>query len=173
MLEVTPRWLLDQHKAIASEGATALVHGNMYRRPAHRLKDERESRSSRWRIKYAGFNDQHFTEKPVVVEGIPASRSSGRRLLREARIGLGRKRRTSKHRRQGTQGTAGRGRASYSFGVAAVTIAGAANDVLGTGRSFFYRKDSGREKLGVRTLDSRPRLLSSMVDRDIMDGSYQ
>lgn len=101
VLEVTPRWLLELRKAFAQEGLAALVHGNKGRRPVNRLADEvREQVLELARTKYAGFNDEHFTEKLVEVEEISVSRSSVRRLLREAGIGLIRKRRTSKHRRR-------------------------------------------------------------------------
>jgi transposase len=101
ILEVTPRWLLELRKAVAQEGAAALVHGNKGRRPTNRLGNEvREKILELARTKYMGFNDQHFTEKLVEVEGLSISRSSVRRLLREAGIGLSRKRRTSKHRRR-------------------------------------------------------------------------
>jgi transposase len=101
ILGVTPRWLLELRKAVASEGAAALVHGNKGRPPANRLEDEVRGRILELaRTRYAGFNDQHFTEKLVEAEGLSVSRSSVRRLLREAGIGLGRKRRASKHRRR-------------------------------------------------------------------------
>ena len=101
ILGVTPRWLLKLRKSVALEGKSALVHGNKGKRPANRLEDEvRERILELARTKYVGFNDQHFTEKLVEAEGILASRSSVRRLLREAGIGLSRKRRTSKHRRR-------------------------------------------------------------------------
>jgi transposase len=101
ILEVTPRWLLELRKAVAQEGVSALVHGNRGRHPANRLKDAaRKKILELARTTYAGFNDEHFTEKLVEVEAIQVSRSSVRRLLREAKIGLSRKRRTSKHRRR-------------------------------------------------------------------------
>src|SRR5438874_12211997 len=50
--------------------------------------------------KYAGFNDQHFTEKLAEDEGIVVSRASVRRLLRAAGIGAGRPRRAALHRRR-------------------------------------------------------------------------
>ncbi|MGC4114447.1 MAG: ISNCY family transposase [Myxococcales bacterium] len=100
ILGVSPRWLLELRKAVAADGAAALVHGNKGKRPANRLKDkDRERIVELARTTYAGFNDQHFTEK-LVDEKISVSRSSVRRLLREAKIGLSRKRRASKHRRR-------------------------------------------------------------------------
>jgi transposase len=101
ILGVSPRWVLELRKAVEAKGAAALAHGNKGKRPANRLGDEeREQILELARTKYAGFNDQHFTEKLVEVEGLSVSRSSVRRLLREAGIGLSRKRRTSKHRKR-------------------------------------------------------------------------
>ena len=101
ILGVSPRWVLELRKAVEANGAAALAHGNKGKRPANRLEDEeREQILELARTKYVGFNDQHFTEKLVEVEELSVSRSSVRRLLREAGIGLSRKRRTSKHRRR-------------------------------------------------------------------------
>jgi len=50
------------------------------------------------RGKYAGFNDSHFTEKLVEVEGIRVSRGTVRRLLRRARIASPQKRRPPRYR---------------------------------------------------------------------------
>lgn len=101
ILDVTPRWLLELRKAVGLEGRSALIHGNKGRPPANRLKDEvRELIVELARTKYVGFNDQHLTEKLVEVEGLSVSRSSVRRLLRDAKIGLRPTRRTSKHRRR-------------------------------------------------------------------------
>jgi hypothetical protein len=101
ILAVTPRRLLALRKAVGQQGARALVHGNTGRSPANRLGDEvREQLVELARKKYAGFNDQHFTEKLVEVEHISVSRQSVQRILRAAGIGCGRKRRASKHRRR-------------------------------------------------------------------------
>jgi hypothetical protein len=52
------------------------------------------------RGKYDGFNDQHFTEKLVEVEGLKLSRATVRRILREVGISSPRKRRAPKHWRR-------------------------------------------------------------------------
>jgi hypothetical protein len=52
------------------------------------------------RGKYAGLNDQHFTEKLTEVEGIVLSRPTVRRILRQAGIGAARRRRPPRHRRR-------------------------------------------------------------------------
>ncbi len=79
-------------KRLAQQGAPGLVHGNAGRAPKHRTPQElREQVVMLRRGKYAGFNDQHFTEKLVEVEGLELSRETVRRILREAGIGWPRK----------------------------------------------------------------------------------
>lgn len=88
-------------KRVAGKGATGLVHGNAGRHPKHRTsKEVRERVVMLRRGKYEGFNDQHFTEKLVEVEGLKLSRETVRRILREAGIGSPRKRRPPKHRQR-------------------------------------------------------------------------
>jgi len=100
-LGVTPRWLLELRKAVGRQGKAGLKHGNKGREPANRLGQEERERILKLALgKYAGFNKQHLTEKLVEVEGLRVSRPTVRRLLREAGIGTGRKRRTSKHRKR-------------------------------------------------------------------------
>jgi hypothetical protein len=52
------------------------------------------------RGKYAGFNDEHFTEKLYSDEGLELARQTVRRILRAAGIASPRKRRAVKHRRR-------------------------------------------------------------------------
>jgi transposase len=88
-------------KRLAGKGAAGLVHGNAGRRPKHRTSEEvREQVVTLRRGKYDGFNDQHFTEKLVEVEGLRLSRETVRRILRDAGIGSPRKRRPPKHRQR-------------------------------------------------------------------------
>jgi len=88
-------------KRFAGEGAAGLVHGNAGRCPKHRTSQEvREQVLMLRRGKYDGFNDQHFTEKLVEVEGLGLSRETVRRILREAGLGSPRKRRPPKHRQR-------------------------------------------------------------------------
>jgi hypothetical protein len=49
---------------------------------------------------YAGFNDQHLTEKLASVEGLALGRATVRRILREAGIPSPRKRRAPTHRQR-------------------------------------------------------------------------
>jgi transposase len=82
------------------KGAEAVVHGNTGREPANRLGSEvRRQVVKLAEGRYAGFNDQHLTEK-LALEGLVLSRSSVRRLLRGAGIHAARKRRPPRHRRR-------------------------------------------------------------------------
>ncbi|MES1158246.1 MAG: ISNCY family transposase, partial [Haliangium ochraceum] len=88
-------------KRFAGKGAQGLVHGNAGRHPKHRTSAEvREQVVMLRRGKYEGFNDQHFTEKLVEVEGFRLTRETVRRILRQAGIGSPRKRRAPKHRQR-------------------------------------------------------------------------
>src|SRR4051794_13822492 len=75
-------------------GEKSLAHGNAGRSPAHRHDAEtRKQVVALMRGKYAGFNDQHFTEKLAEHEGLKVSRSSVQRILRKAGLAPARKRR--------------------------------------------------------------------------------
>jgi len=88
-------------RAVEKQGAQGLVHGNTGRSPKHRVAKKVRERIVKLRQgKYAGFNDQHFSEKLCEVEQIPISRPSVRRLLRAAGIGSPRKRRARRHRQR-------------------------------------------------------------------------
>ena len=64
-------------KRFAGSGAAGLVHGNKGRSPKHRTSQEvREQVLMLRRGKYDGFNDQHFTQKLVEVEGLELTRPS-------------------------------------------------------------------------------------------------
>jgi hypothetical protein len=78
-----------------------VIHGNSGQSPSHRLTQKvRDQIVELRRVKYAGFNDHHFTEKLCEVEKVEVSRSSVQRLLRAAGIGSPRRRRAPKHRRR-------------------------------------------------------------------------
>jgi hypothetical protein len=88
-------------RAVEELGAQGVVHGNTRRAPQHRVAEKvREQFIELRRKKYAGFNDEHFTEKLCEVDGLIISRASVQRLLRAAGIGAPRRRRTPKHRRR-------------------------------------------------------------------------
>ena len=84
-------------KRFPSSGAAGLVHGNAGRSPKHRKSQEVREQVMLRRGKYDGFNDQHFTEKLVEVEGLELTRETVRRILRSAGVASPRKRRAPKH----------------------------------------------------------------------------
>jgi transposase len=94
-LRHTKRLLADYRK----EGAKALAHGNRGRLPCNVIDVIiRERVVDLAKVKYTGFNQQHFSEKLREQEGIPLSRSTVRRILLEKGITSPRKRRAPKHR---------------------------------------------------------------------------
>jgi len=101
VLGLSKRQVRRLRRAVERRGANGVVHGNTGRAPKHRIGEEVRERIIELRgKKYAGFNDQHFTEKLCEVEGLEISRASVQRLLRGAGIGPPRRRRAPKHRRR-------------------------------------------------------------------------
>lgn len=99
ILGVTTRQVRNLVVAIEERGGAGARHGNVGRAPSNRLDDQVRKRVVELaRGKYAGFNDQHLTDKLVEMEGLQLSRPSVQRLLREAGIGAVRKRRPRQHR---------------------------------------------------------------------------
>lgn len=87
--------------AVRARGKAAIAHGNRGKSAANRVDDRTRKRVlALARKKYAGFNDQHLTEKLVEEEGLEVSRSTVRRVLRGAGIAAARPRRPPKHRRR-------------------------------------------------------------------------
>src|SRR5215208_1023436 len=85
--------------AYLREGLAALIHGNRGRRPLHAVSDAvKEQVQGLAQGTYAGCNDQHLSELLAERESIVLSRSSVRRMLREAGIKSPRKRRSPRHR---------------------------------------------------------------------------
>lgn len=86
-------------RKIETKDKAGVLHGNTGRRPWNRADDDlREEVVELFRTKYAGFNDQHFTEKLETEEGIEVSRATVQRWLRSARLPSARRRRPPKHR---------------------------------------------------------------------------
>ena len=82
-------------------GVESLAHGNRGRRPRSATDDITRARVLELaRTKYAGFNQQHFTEKLNEQEGIVISRPTVRRMLVGEGITSPRKRRPKKYRRR-------------------------------------------------------------------------
>jgi transposase len=85
--------------AYRQRGPAALVHGNRGRRPAHALAPEIRQRVVELaRGRYAGFNDQHLTEKLAQEHGLALGRTTVRQILRAAGVPSPRKRRAPRHR---------------------------------------------------------------------------
>lgn len=101
LLGISERQLRRVRRRVAELGPRGVQHGNRGRSPHHRLEPGRRELIVQLRQgKYAGFNDQHFTEKLAQQEGLVVSRATVRRLLRAAGIGSVRRRRASAHRRR-------------------------------------------------------------------------
>lgn len=101
MLGLCARQVRRLMRKVEKTGEKSLAHGNAGRSPAHRLNAEVRKRVvALMRGRYAGFNDQHFTEKLAEHEGLTLSKSSVRRILRAAGIVAVHKRRARKHRRR-------------------------------------------------------------------------
>lgn len=100
-LGISTRQMKRIRKRVKKQGASGVVHGNTGRAPKHRITTLVRTRIVQLRRElYRGFNDQHFTEKLLEVEGLRLSRSTVRRVLREGRIGPVRGRRATKHRKR-------------------------------------------------------------------------
>jgi len=75
------------------------MHGNRERRSARRIPDSvRAQVVTLAQGRYAGFNQQHLTEKLTEVEGLALSRMSVRRILLAAELRSPRPRRAPRHR---------------------------------------------------------------------------
>jgi transposase len=82
-----------------SYGAAAVVHGNQGRTASNAIRASVGRRIVKLaQTRYAGFNQQHFTELLAEREGMTLSRSSVRRLLERVGIRSPRQRRVSPHR---------------------------------------------------------------------------
>jgi hypothetical protein len=98
VLGLSERQVRRLRRAFEVHGRKGLLHGNLGVRPENRIVDiVREQIVSLMTRKYAGFNDQHFTEKLREDEGIVLGRQTVRRILRGAGIQAVRKRRPRRH----------------------------------------------------------------------------
>lgn len=100
VLGLSRRQVRRLRRAFEHDANSAVLHGNVGRVPANRTPDEiRERVVELMRESYAGFNDQHFTEKlSEEKKKIVLSRSTVRRILRVAGIPAARPRRPRKYR---------------------------------------------------------------------------
>jgi hypothetical protein len=100
-LGLSPRQMKRLRKRVRAQKEDGVVHGNTSRAPANKTSAELLRRVVELRrTRYAGFNDQHFTEKLAEVEKIVLSRPTIRRALRLSGIEAVRGRRPPKHRRR-------------------------------------------------------------------------
>jgi transposase len=84
---------------VARDGPRGLIHGNAGRRPANAIGLElRQKIVELSRTEYALFNDTHFTEKFLRIEGIRIGRETVRNIRREVGILPKRRRRPPLHR---------------------------------------------------------------------------
>jgi transposase len=101
VLGLSERQVRRLQTAYAEEGVQALVHGNRGRLPTHTLPASVRARVVELaQGKYAGFNQQHLTEKLNTVEGLTVSRTTVRRLLATVGLRSPRPRRAPQHRRR-------------------------------------------------------------------------
>jgi len=83
------------------KGAAGLVHGNRGRKPNNRVDETvREKIIGLSKKEYQDYNDSHFTEELAEKHAVEVSRSTVRRLRRQAGQGSPRKHRSPKHRRR-------------------------------------------------------------------------
>lgn len=81
------------------QGAPGLVHGNRGRKANNRIDEEDRSEIVKLaKERYADYNDSHLTEVLAEKHGLEVSRSTVRRIRRQAGQGSPRKRRAPRHR---------------------------------------------------------------------------
>lgn len=80
-------------------GAPGIAHGNRGRMPSNQIKDDVRSKILELaENQYRDYNDCHFTEELLEKHGLQVSRSSVRRIRRQANLKSPRKRRAPRHR---------------------------------------------------------------------------
>ena len=81
------------------QGASGVVHGNRGRAPSNRIKQDVQSKILELaENEYRDYNDCHFTDELAEKHGIQLSRSSVRRIRRQAKLKSPRKRRPPRYR---------------------------------------------------------------------------
>lgn len=98
LLDLSIRQLRRLKRVYASEGPAGLVHGNRGRQPWQAIPPEVRAKVLHLaQAKYAGFNQQHLTEK-LQDEGLHLGRTTVRDILLGAGIRSPRQRRPPRHR---------------------------------------------------------------------------
>lgn len=101
LLCLSERQVKRLRSAYRLEAVEALAHGNRGRKPVNAISDQVSINIINMASgKYAGFNQQHFSEMLAEREGVIVSRSTVRRILLAAGIYSPRKRRPPKHRQR-------------------------------------------------------------------------
>lgn len=102
LLGLSERQLRRLRRGYERIGAKALAHGNRGRRPANAVDAKLQARVVELaKTRYAGFNQQHFTEMLAEREGVQLSRQTVNRILTKAGIVSPRRRRAARaHRRR-------------------------------------------------------------------------
>lgn len=99
LLQISERQVKRWKAKCLSDDGCWVKHGNTGRPKPWRLAESvRERIVELAKDKYAGFNDSHFTEKLVEIEGISVSRETVRRVLRGAKLRSPQKRRPPRYR---------------------------------------------------------------------------
>lgn len=81
------------------QGAPGIVHGNRGKRPNNQIEQAvRDKILELAENQYRDYNDCHFTEELAEKHGVQLSRSSVRRIRRQANLKSPRKRRVARHR---------------------------------------------------------------------------
>lgn len=81
------------------QGAPGIAHGNRGRTPSNQIKEDIRSKIlALAENQYRDYNDCHFTEELAEKYGLQVSRSTVRRLRRQANLKSPRKRRAPGHR---------------------------------------------------------------------------
>lgn len=99
LLNLNRRQVQRLKKRYTADGVEWVYHGNRGKQPANHIADEvRQRVVALARGKYRGFNDSHLQEKLSQEEQLQLSRSSLRRILRQAGLVSPQKRRPPRYR---------------------------------------------------------------------------
>lgn len=101
LLQLSPRQIKRLKQRFQPSHAEWVQHGNQGRKPVNRATEQVRRRVVELaKGKYAGFNDSHLRDKLAGEENLVLSRSSVRRMLRQAGLRSPQKRRPPKYRKR-------------------------------------------------------------------------